>query len=82
VARAAGCGFMGLWLTAEPEDLRRRVQARGPDASDADLAVLERQLAAATGSIDWHLIDARQHRSAVLHQAREHLERQHAAPNP
>jgi predicted kinase len=75
VAHAAGCGFSGLWLTAEPDDLRRRLQARGPDASDADVGVLEQQLAAPTGSIDWHLIDARQHQSAVLHEARERLER-------
>jgi aminoglycoside phosphotransferase family enzyme/predicted kinase len=80
VAHGARCVFTGLWLTAEPEDLRRRLQARGPDASDADVSVLEQQLAAPTGSIDWHLIDARQHRSAVLHQARERLEPAAAAP--
>ncbi len=66
--------FTGLWLAAEAGDLHRRVEARGRDASDADATVLEQQLAAPTGPIDWHLIDARQHRSSVLHQAREHLD--------
>ena len=80
VAAAANCAFTGLWLAAEAGDLRRRVEARGPDASDADVSVLEQQLAAPTGPIDWHLIDARQHQSAVLQQARERLERGVAAP--
>ena len=81
VARGTTREFAGLWLTAEAGELRRRVQARGPDVSDADLGVLEQQLAAATGPIDWHLIDASRHRSVVLHQARERLERVPATPD-
>ena len=48
-ARAAGAGFAILWFRASPESLRARVRARqaaGRDISDADLRVLEAQLAA------------------------------------
>ena len=80
VAGAAGRPFTGLWLAAEPSDLRRRVETRGPDASDADASVLDQQLKASTGPIDWHVIDARQQPPVVLHQAREHAERRAVAP--
>lgn len=57
-AEELGAPFLGLWLEAPPECLRRRVAARGSDASDADLGVLERQLGAETGDIDWARVSA------------------------
>jgi aminoglycoside phosphotransferase family enzyme/predicted kinase len=52
-AEAAGAAFRGVWLEAPPETLRRRIAGRVGDASDADARVLETQLAADPGPIDW-----------------------------
>ena len=49
--------FDGLWLEAPPETLIARVEGRQGDASDADAAVVQRQLAFDTGGPDWpHLV--------------------------
>jgi aminoglycoside phosphotransferase family enzyme/predicted kinase len=53
LAEAAGVPFDGIWMGGDPDALRARVAARTGDASDADLAVLERQLAFAVGAIGW-----------------------------
>lgn len=53
LAREAGVDFQGLWLEAAPDVLRARVAARTGDASDADVAVLERQLAFDIGEVGW-----------------------------
>ena len=59
IARAAGVGFTGLWLEAAPDLLRERVAARRDDASDADLAVLERQLGYDLGDLaGWQRVPA------------------------
>jgi aminoglycoside phosphotransferase family enzyme/predicted kinase len=58
LADAAGTAFKGLWLEAPAEVLRARVSGRTGDASDADVAVLENQLAKDLGSIDWTRVDA------------------------
>jgi len=79
-ARATARPFAGLWLVAEPTDLRRRVETRGPDASDAGASVVDQQLKTPTGPIDWHVVDARQQPSAVLRQARADVERGVAEP--
>ncbi len=50
LAAEAGVPFEGVWLEAPPEVLRARIVARTRDASDADLAVLERQLAPGAGA--------------------------------
>ncbi len=57
LAEAHGCAFRAAWLQAPEEALRRRVATRRNDASDADLAVLERQLARPT-PLDWPHVDA------------------------
>jgi uncharacterized protein len=53
-----GVPFSGLWLAAPDSVLLQRVEARRGDASDADRAVLTRQLSAATGAISWARVDA------------------------
>jgi len=50
--------FEGVWLEAPADLLRRRVAARRGDASDADLRVLEAQLARDPGPVDWSRNDA------------------------
>jgi aminoglycoside phosphotransferase family enzyme/predicted kinase len=69
VAAAANVPFVGIWLDA-PEPIliarstRRRLDA--PDASDADAAVIRRQLAEDTGAISWHRVDAARTPDSVL----------------
>jgi aminoglycoside phosphotransferase family enzyme/predicted kinase len=59
LARSTKVRFTGLWLDAPPDILRRRVGARRDDASDADAAVIERQLGYDLGDLSgWHRIDA------------------------
>lgn len=53
LAREAGVRFDGVWLDVAPDELRRRIAARTGDASDADLEVLETQLARDLGEIGW-----------------------------
>ncbi|WP_212523397.1 bifunctional aminoglycoside phosphotransferase/ATP-binding protein [Actibacterium sp. MT2.3-13A] len=59
-AAVAGTGapFAAFWLAADPDTLRRRVGARRGGPSDADLRVLEAQLARDTGEITWTAIPA------------------------
>ncbi len=57
-ARASGCAFIGLWLTAPAELLIERVEQRRGDASDADRRVVKEQLRYDLGNITWTSIDA------------------------
>jgi aminoglycoside phosphotransferase family enzyme/predicted kinase len=57
LSEAAGVPFTGLWLEAPPEILTARILRRHNDASDADVAVLEQQLGADPGPIEWQRID-------------------------
>nr|WP_205598008.1 bifunctional aminoglycoside phosphotransferase/ATP-binding protein [Caulobacter sp. 17J65-9] len=52
-ASEAGADFDGVWLEAPAEVMHARVAARVGDASDADAAVLEAQLARDPGAIGW-----------------------------
>jgi aminoglycoside phosphotransferase family enzyme/predicted kinase len=58
VARDAGVRFDGLWLEAPEDALLARVGARAGDASDADAAVVRRQLGYAVGPMDWARVPA------------------------
>ena len=58
VASDAGLRFDGLWLQTPYETAAERIRARWDDASDATVAVLEQQRSYATGTVDWHIVDA------------------------
>jgi uncharacterized protein len=58
VAKDAGAGFTGFWLEARPAQMKARVAQRHNDASDADIAVVEKQLLSGTGEVSWHRMDA------------------------
>jgi uncharacterized protein len=74
-AAEAGASFLGLWLEAPAETLAGRIDARRGDASDADLAVLERQLAMELGPIAWHRLDAGGDAAPIERAARDAIER-------
>ena len=80
VAHDAGVGFVGLWLETDPAILKRRVADRHGDASDAGVAVVDRQLAYRLGPIGWHRIDAADDKHRILAAARETVRA--AAVNP
>jgi len=73
LARQERVPFTGLWLNAPDEILRARVRQRQGDASDADLAVLERQLTAEAGVMEWARIDVSGMPDAALAAARQGL---------
>lgn len=56
LAAAAGVGFEGVWLEAPAAVMQARVAGRVGDASDADVAVLQAQLARDPGAIGWRRI--------------------------
>ncbi len=58
LASDSGVDARTLWLTAPPETLLARVAARHDDASDADEAVVRKQLAQGSGPDDWIEVDA------------------------
>ena len=69
VAREAGVPFSGLWVDAPPEVLARRMSDRVVDASDATADVLEQQLGAGTGPLDWRRVDGSVDAETVLQRA-------------
>ncbi|MCC2113013.1 MAG: AAA family ATPase [Hyphomicrobiales bacterium] len=58
VADAVEVPFHGLWLDAPEAALIDRVESRSGDASDANAAVVRRQLSYDRGYLDWTVIDA------------------------
>jgi predicted kinase len=65
--------FTGLWLEADAGDLRRRIEGRRNNASDATAEVLGRQLDYDLGTIDWIRIDSSGDKEHTVKQAREIL---------
>jgi aminoglycoside phosphotransferase family enzyme/predicted kinase len=74
MAERCGTGFAGLWLTAPPELLLRRVATRQGDASDATGAVVDWQMRNLQIPSDsepgWISVDAAGERDATLASAR------------
>jgi hypothetical protein len=70
VASHAGVSFTGLWLTAPDAVLKARVAQRRGDSSDADRAVLEQQLKADLGAMNWRKVDVSRDPAAALAAAR------------
>ena len=70
-AQDASVPFAGLWLEARLETLVQRVEHRRADASDADAAVVRRQVAAEVGTIGWLSINAEADLDAIVLTARE-----------
>jgi uncharacterized protein len=66
IALRMNADFRGLWLQADEQVLRRRIEARGADASDADAAVIEKQLRTIEPPDAWTRIDASGEREAAL----------------
>lgn len=57
-ARDAGVPFRGIWLEADADTLAARVRLRTGDASDADEAVVRRQLLYEIEPLTWHRISS------------------------
>jgi predicted kinase len=66
VATAAGCRFVGIWLDTPTRTRVARVTSRGPDASDADADVVNKQDRSDPGPIDWHRIETDQPIDSVI----------------
>ncbi|NBC95153.1 MAG: AAA family ATPase [Deinococcus-Thermus bacterium] len=58
IAGECGVRFDGLWLEAPVDRLVERVATRTGDASDADEAIVRRQLTRDTGPIHWRRLEA------------------------
>jgi hypothetical protein len=69
LATEAGVPFAPLWLEGDPAALAARVAARGPDASDADAAVVERQFDRDLGQIAWPALSAAEAPEVVARRA-------------
>ena len=70
LAAERGVRFDGIWLEAPVEQLVARVTARKGDASDADAAVVRKQLGFDVGPVDWHVVDTSGAKEVTLGQAR------------
>lgn len=71
-AHECGVPFLGIWLEAPAAAMLSRVAGRQGDASDADAAVVERQLGYAVGDLSgWHRTSAQGTPQDVLARALE-----------
>jgi aminoglycoside phosphotransferase family enzyme/predicted kinase len=74
LARRLGVRFHGFWLSADAGTMAARLAARRGDASDADAAVLDRQLRAHPDAPGWTHLDATRPPEAVAEAARAALQ--------
>lgn len=71
LAHRAGAAFTGIWLEAAKQRMKKRVEARVNDASDADAYVVEMQSEIDAGPISWHCVQADDEPDAVSDRARK-----------
>jgi predicted kinase len=71
VARKVGVQFTGLWLDGPRDILAKRLGGRVGDASDATADVLDLQLRADLGPVDWHRLDGTGDADSVRQSAEE-----------
>jgi predicted kinase len=76
IAANTGVAFNGLWLEAPVDVLERRLAERRGDASDADVAVLHKQMTYDLGRIEWQRVDVSGRAADVLKAALRHLKLQ------
>jgi len=80
VAREVRVPFTGIWLHADAGTLRERVARRVGGPSDADLAVLERQMRVEPGAIGWARLDAREDAATLARKIAQGREVSRPAP--
>ncbi|MFN7102135.1 MAG: AAA family ATPase [Pseudorhizobium sp.] len=68
-AADAAVPFLGAWLDAEPHLLWERISGRSGGSSDADTAILARQLERRPVDVGWHRLDA----GALVNHTVDHL---------
>ncbi len=73
VARAEGVRFDGIWLVLPADEAVRRVEGRGPDASDATAGVVARQASRTAPSSGWAKLQAGRPLEDVLSEAEGRL---------
>ncbi len=66
IALRMNARFHGVWLEADERVLRQRIEAREADASDADAAVIERQLKTVVPPDGWIRIEASGGKAATV----------------
>ncbi len=69
LAHSTGAVFTGIWLEASQQRMKKRVEARVNDASDADAHVVEMQSEIDAGPISWHRVKADDEPAAVCERA-------------
>lgn len=73
LAKSLQVPFTGIWLEAPREILEQRLAVRRGDVSDADVAVLHKQLTYDIGHVAWHHIDASADAATVARSVMHHL---------
>jgi hypothetical protein len=66
IARELGVPFLGIWMEAPPDVMEHRVIKRQRNVSDADAAVVRKQLHYDLGAIAWQRIDSSGPRNETL----------------
>ncbi len=75
IALRTNASFRGIWLQADERLLKERVAARGADASDADAAIIEKQLRSVEPPENWIKIDSSGGKDATVAAVAKEFER-------